>query len=380
MYKFVNVNLGFDAKRAFLNSSGLGSYSRNTLNALQHFFPENNYFLFTPEINNEYFENISPFKVITPEYSIAKKLKSLWRSIFLVQQLKNQNIDLYHGLSNELPKGIGKTGINSVVTVHDLIFMRYPMFYKAIDRRIYYSKVKYACKVADKIVAVSNRTKDDIVNFLHTDPRKIEVIYQPVAPAFFKKQNTTNIRNKYNLPEKFILSVGTLEPRKNQLALLRAVKYAGISTRIVLTGNSTVYQAKLDRYISEKNMPDQVKILNNLPQNDLAGLYQSATLSVYISLYEGFGLPVIESMASGCPVISSNSSCLPETTGGAAILCDPDDEADLGEKIGILLENETMRNKFIRKGIERAAMFNPENYAQKLISLYKILTCKDNAE
>src|SRR5690606_16347519 len=135
------MKIGFDAKRAFLNSSGLGNYSRNTLNALLRFFPENDYILFTPEIKDRLFDNYNRFKVVSPQNRIAKKMKSLWRSLFLVPQLKKHEIELFHGLSNELPKGIHKSGIPSVVTIHDLIFMRYPEFYKPLDRKIYFKKV-----------------------------------------------------------------------------------------------------------------------------------------------------------------------------------------------------------------------------------------------
>lgn len=368
------MKIGFDAKRAFLNSSGLGNYSRNTLNSLYKFFPENNYILFTPEINNKYFKKYSLFTVITPQYRLSRKLKSLWRSIFLVNQLKNQGIELYHGLSNELPEGISKKRITSVVTIHDLIFLRFPQYYNAIDRKIYYRKVKYAVRAADKIVAVSRQTKEDIETFFKVSPDKIEVIYQPVSPAFLKKQNSDHIRKKYDIPEAFILSVGTLEPRKNQLTLLKAVNSAKINIPVVLTGNSTRYIAKLQRYISQNNMQHQVKILSNLSQDDLAGLYQSALLSVYISLYEGFGLPVAESMACGCPVITSGLSCLPETAGGAALLCNPHDEYEVGEKIKLLIDDASLRKSLSQKGTERSAMFDEEVYAKKLMSLYKNLT------
>jgi glycosyltransferase involved in cell wall biosynthesis len=123
-------------------------------------------------------------------------------------------------------------------------------------------------------------------------------------------------------------------------------------------------------FISENKMVGQVKFLNDISENDLAGLYQLASLSVYISFFEGFGLPVIESMASGCPVITSNVSCLPETAGGAAVLCTPNDVDELGKQIKLILEKETLRNELIAKGKEWAKHFHPEQFSKKMISLY----------
>jgi glycosyltransferase involved in cell wall biosynthesis len=367
----MQFKIGFDAKRAFLNSSGLGNYSRNTLNALFRFSPENEYILFTPEIKDRLFDNYNRFKVVSPQNRIAKKVKSLWRSLFLVPQLKKHEVELFHGLSNELPKGIHNSDIPSVVTIHDLIFMRYPEFYKPIDRKIYFRKVKYACHSAKKIIAISRQTKHDIETFFHVPPEKVELIYQPVSQVFFEKQNGTEIRKKYNLPEKFILSVGTLEPRKNQLALLQAFQFKEIKVPVVFVGKQTTsYMAEMNRLIEENEMDSQVKFLSNISEADLAALYQTAILSVYISVFEGFGLPVIESMASGCPVVTSSVSVLPETAGEAAVLCNPAKIEEIAQKVALLLENENFRNEIIEKGTQRSNLFHPENYAQKLISLY----------
>lgn len=365
------MKIGYDAKRAFLNSSGLGNYSRNTLNALQRFFPENEYVLFTPEVKDRLFDNYRRFKVVSPQNHIAKKMKSLWRSLFLVPHLKRHAVELFHGLSNELPKGIHKSEIPSVVTIHDLIFMRYPEFYKPIDRKIYFKKIKYACHSANKIIAISRQTKNDIETFFQVPTEKVELIYQPVSPVFFEKQNVTEICKKYNLPQKFILSVGTLEPRKNQLALLQALHLKEIKLPVVFVGKQTTsYLAEMNRFLTENEMDSQVRFLSNIPETDLAALYQTALLSVYISVFEGFGLPVIESMASGCPVVTSSVSVLPETAGDAAVLCNPAKVEEIAQKVVLLLENEDFRNEIIKKGAQRATLFHPENYAQKLISLY----------
>jgi len=268
-----------------------------------------------------------------------------------------------------------------VVTIHDLIFMRYPEFYRSIDRKIYFKKVKYACHAADKIIAISRQTKRDIETFFQVSPGKIEMIYQPVAPVFFEKQDVHIIRKKYHLPDVFILSVGTLEPRKNQLTLLQAVHTAKISTPVVFVGQqSGDYMAEINRYIGGNGMEKQVRFLSGVPDLDLAGIYQCATLSLYISVFEGFGLPVIEAMASGCPVITSTVSVLPETAGDAAELCHPANQEEIGEKVDLLLRNESHRSALIQKGKMRAGHFHPENYSKKLISLYVNILKDKNAQ
>lgn len=369
------MKIGFDAKRAFLNASGLGNYSRNTLNALKNYFPNNDYILFSPEIKTDLFKNYNQFDVISPQNSVSNLFKSLWRSFSISGQLKNRSIDIFHGLSNELPEGVHKNSVPSVVTIHDLIFMRFPQFYKSLDRKIYHRKVKYACNSADKIIAISKQTREDIIHYLNINPDKIEVIYQSVSTKFYERFDTNYLDVKYDLPEKFILAVGNLEHRKNQLAILKAIKISNIEVPIVFIGKPTVYSESLLKFIIENKMNNLVKFLNNVPRNDLAGLYQKAVLSIYLSVFEGFGLPVIESMASGCPVITSNVSCLPETAGKAAILCDPGNIEEIGEKIKLIFESESVRNKLILKGLERAKLFHPEDYSHNLISLYsKILS------
>lgn len=364
------MKIGFDAKRAFLNTSGLGNYSRNTLNALFNTFPANQYMLFTPEIGNGLFENYRKFDVISPENPASRVFKSLWRSFSISTQLKHHQVDLFHGLSNELPTGIEKTGIPGVVTIHDLIFMRFPQFYNPIDRNIYYRKSKHACEVAHKIIAISHQTKNEIIKYLKINPEKIEVIYQSISPVFYGRNENSNVKKNYNLPENYILAVGTIEKRKNQLIILKAIAEAKIDIPVVFVGNHTTYTEELMKFVAENKLENRVKFLSNIPQEDLASLYQKAALSIYISVFEGFGLPVIEAMASGCPVITSNVSVLPETASGAAILCDPQNYMLLGEKINLLLGSGAERAKYIEKGKLRALEFHPDHFSHEMMGLY----------
>jgi glycosyltransferase involved in cell wall biosynthesis len=364
------MRIGFDAKRAFLNSSGLGNYSRNAINAIQKYSNGNNLILFTPETSEKLLKNQEHFEVVSPKSSTSKIYKTYWRYFKLAKEIELKNLDIFHGLSNELPKSIHQSTIRSVVTIHDLIFLRFPEFYKTIDRKIYYKKVKYACESADKIIAISKQTKNDIIEFLGIPSEKIEVVYQSIAPLFFNRNYSEKLHSRIQLPRDFILSVGTLEPRKNQLSTLKAVHSQGIKMPIVFVGNSTSYKKEIDSYISINKIDNDILFLSNISEIELAHIYTKAKLSIYNSFYEGFGLPVIESMACGCPVISSNVSCLPETAGGAALLCNPGEAADLSSKIQSLILDEKLRNNMIEKGLDRAKEFHPRKYAENLISLY----------
>ncbi len=368
------MKIGFDAKRAFLNQSGLGNYSRNILIALKNYFPENQYTLFTPEIKEEIFPEQSDFDVVSPESSALKLFKSVWRSFSLSRRLDKHELDLFHGLSHELPAGIQKTNVPSIVTIHDLIFLRYPEYYKSIDRKIYFQKVKLASENAHKIIAISNQTKMDIMRYLKVDASKIEIIHQCIAPVYFEpvdKNIEEQIVKKFNLPQEFILSVGTIEARKNQLNILKALKLKGIKTHLVLIGKLTSYAAVLSDFIEKNGMDGQVTILNNVLDVELPYFYIKARMSLYISLFEGFGLPVIESMAMGCPAIVSNTSCLPETGGDAAIYCGPENVVEIGDSISRVLEDQKMYEDHVKKGLKHALYFTPEKSAKALIEVYQ---------
>ena len=207
------MNIGFDAKRAFYNNTGLGNYSRDTIRILSNYFAENNYFLYTPKaIKNDrlsylHQENIH---VRTPKRIIDKSLRSLWRTSAIKRDLVKDNIELFHGLSHELPIGIEKTNIKTVVTIHDLIFLRYPQFFNAIDNKIYYQKFYHSCNLADKIIAVSEQTKKDIINFFNISPEKIDVVYQGCNEVFKKPQPNGMFdltRKTYHIPNQYLLYV-----------------------------------------------------------------------------------------------------------------------------------------------------------------------------
>jgi glycosyltransferase involved in cell wall biosynthesis len=368
------MRIGFDAKRAFSNNTGLGNYSRTIINALCRLFPENEYFLYTPSHDKESLyappENAA---VVLPSNPLSGLLKSYWRTFGISNQLVKQDIDIYHGLSNEIPVGIDKTGVKSVVTIHDLIFMRQPELYARIDRRIYEKKVRNAVEYADRIIAISNQTREDLLELFKADEKKIKVIYQGCNPWFYKKEKEdvrNKIKEKYNLPSKYLLYVGTIEERKDLLSIIRAIHENRIAVHLVAIGRKTPYYTKVKNYI-DKHHVGNIHFHHHIENSDLPAIYQQAEAFIYPSHYEGFGIPVLEALNSGIPVITSRGGCLEETAGKGALLIDPGNTGQLGEAITRVLEDEALRQKLTKAGLEHALRFREEETVPELIQLYQ---------
>jgi glycosyltransferase involved in cell wall biosynthesis len=366
--------IGFDAKRAFLNQAGLGNYSRNTLSALQKFYPQHDYILYTPEVKGDIFKEYPLFQVRSPGNWFYKTFGSYWRNYALTGIIARDKPDIYHGLSNELPSGIHKTQIAAVVTMHDLIFLNFPFWYKPVDRRIYLEKSRYACSAARKIIAISKQTRDDLLKHLNIAPERIEVIYQSISERYFfnsVRDQIDDVLARYNLPAQYLLTVGTIEPRKNHMAVLRTIAGRNLDIPYVIIGKKTGYVQEIKEFIGKHRLGKQVYILDNIPDIDLPALYQQALCMIYLSHYEGFGLPVIEAMASGCPVIASSVSCLPEIGEDAALYCEPSDETGLGEMLIKIINNQEIRKNYSDRGKLRAQFFHPEMRVNALMDLYR---------
>jgi glycosyltransferase involved in cell wall biosynthesis len=367
------MKIGFDAKRAFNNTAGLGNFSRNTIAALTRKFPDDRYFLFHPGNKKSLFVAPENSTEIEPLSFWWKTFRNTWRSFSITHLAKILELDLYHGLSHELPIGIENTKIKSVVTIHDLIYIRYPEYFRKIDRTIYDRKFRYSCRVANRIHAISEQTKRDLVEFFSVPEEKITVIYQSVNPVFYETVDQTlkhQLRKKFQIPERFILSVGTVESRKNLMALLEGMVSAKVYLPLVVVGKLTKYHQKVQKFIEADLNRLQVIVLPHIPDDELAALYQMAEVMVYPSKFEGFGLPVAEAQASGCPVITSNISSLPEAGGDAAIYINPEKPEEIGHAIKSLLADKKLRKSLIAKGKINAQRFTPEKYIAQLKQLY----------
>ena len=374
------MRIGFDGKRAVQNNTGLGNYSRFIVDVLSRFYQSNEYILYAPKPKEN--KNLSIIlqrantQVIYPTSTFWKKCSSIWRVWGITKQLQEDKLDIYHGLSNELPLSIKKSNIKSIVTIHDLIFLRYPQFYKWIDRHIYAYKFRKACENSNRIIAISEMTKRDIISYFHIDEQKIDVVYQGCDSVFhlpMAENVKADIRRKYNLPARYILNVGSIENRKNLLLIVKALKYIPEDTSLVAVGKKTPYTDEIEKYIEENGLTNRVLILNQVPFSDLPGIYQNANIFVYPSFFEGFGIPIIEAIHSNLPVIAATGSCLEEAGGADSIYIDPNDEKELAEKINLVLSSPELAQSMIAKGKEYVKKFSDEAIAKDIIAVYNKL-------
>lgn len=300
-------------------------------------------------------------------------MRSWWRTIDMPLQLRNDEVSIYHGLSNELPltiKGVCPT----VVTIHDLIYRRVKADYSAIDRRLYDFKYSRSARIATRVIAISERTKADLIADYDIDPEKIDVIYQGIDPIFTLNIDTAKrmeVRQKYNLPERYILAVGTVQPRKNQLLAVKALEHLPKSVKLVIVGRmSGSYANEVERYISSHGFADRV-LHPDVPFSDLPALYADAAISSYTSRYEGFGLPVVESLTVGTPVIACTGSCLEEAGGEGGIYIAPDDVDAYVEAAEHLLDDRVFYDKTVRLGKQHVRRFSADAFAKATMATYK---------
>jgi glycosyltransferase involved in cell wall biosynthesis len=368
--------IGFDAKRFFHNKTGLGNYSRDLIRILAQYHPENTYLLYNPK-PKKIDRILIDGKIIVehlPETKNNKKLSSLWRLFSISSQIKKDKVEIYHGLSGEIPIGLYETGVKTVVTIHDLIFMRYPNLYSFFDRKIQYFKFKYAVNKADLVIAISEQTKKDIVTYLNINPEKIKLIYQGCAQEFKEEIPSEFIeltRKKYKLTSNFVLNVGTIEKRKNVLSVIKAIK--DIDTQLVIIGKKTSYFNEINNYILENNLQNKVVFLENVELKELASIYRMATIFIYPSVFEGFGIPIIEALYSKTPVITSKGGCFSEAGGENSIYINALNSEEIRVQIIELLANTEKRDFLKQKGYEFVQKFNDDKLAKNWIDTYNEL-------
>jgi glycosyltransferase involved in cell wall biosynthesis len=375
------MRIAFDAKRAFTNFTGLGNYSRFIIQALSKFYPENEYILYTPKKNTKSKEVISltqgpNIDVRTPSKMVNHmRLNSIWRSYMLGNTARKDKVDIFHGLSNELPM-TSTHKLKTVVTIHDLLFIRYPELYNRIDVQIYKKKFRHACNVADRIIAISEQTAQDIVDFFNVDRSKIDVVYQGCLPEFRFEDESTGLRfikDKYGLPDDFILNVGTIEPRKNALLILKALAHhkQTLDIPLVIIGKATKYKKELLEYAEKEQIENRIIFLHNVVLDDLPKIYQMAQVFIYPSIFEGFGIPIIEAINSSVPVITSKGSCFAEAGGPDCLYVDPYNPEELAEAILKVLQNTQLATQMRSNSLQYVKRFNEDKIAADMMAVYQ---------
>lgn len=373
------MKIGFDAKRALNNSTGLGNHARILLNGLRQHFPDNKYHLYAPKAHNDWLQELNgEFELHFPQNKFHKTIPALWRSYGVANDLRKHRIDIYHGLSNEIPYDVYRAVRATVVTIHDLIFLKHKEQYPFLDRKVYELKTRYAAKHADRIIAVSNETKADLINYYNVPENVIDIIY-PAVDVSFEQTNTQeqiqHVKNKFNLPEKYILNVGSFFPRKNQATLIRAFNTIKQETdaSLVLVGNGGLMLASTKQLVSDLNLGDRVHFVTHVSNEELPALYALALLFVFPSLYEGFGAPVLEALWKKLPVIATANSAMAEAAGEHSLFVDPRSHEDIAAKMLRVLNDNEIQKAMKESGYSHAKTMSAKNFATQTMQLYKQL-------
>jgi glycosyltransferase involved in cell wall biosynthesis len=381
--------IGFDAKRAFQNRTGLGNYSRTLLLSLNEYFPGYSYFLFAPKQTPLLDISTTPsLHVFTPRWQPARQFPSLWRSLWMTKDLKRSGVKLYHGLSNEIPAAIEYTNIRSVVTIHDLIFEFHPYLYDRTEVWTYKRKFRHACLNADVIIATSAHTKKDIVELYGIHPDKIYVCYQSCSENYWEpvsQETKQEVKKQYLLPDNYFLYVGSITDRKNLMAICKAM-YAvkdKLDIPLVVVGEGKHYKKQVQQWLAGHGLSDRVIFLSDTPAakrsadyqtgRHFPAIYQNARALIYPSLYEGFGIPILEALVSGIPVIAANATSLPEVGGKAALYFNPGDENGLCDCMLKMAFDETVRQQCIQEARQQILYFTRQAAAESVIGVYKKL-------
>lgn len=372
--------IGMDAKRAVLNDTGLGNYSRYVVGALSAAYPDCSLRLYTPRVVEN--PRLAPLllrpnvELVAPAGGGLLSRGALWRSWGMTGQLAADGVALYHGLSNELPLNIGRAGCASVVTIHDVIWRRVPGDYKPADRLLYDWKYGRSARAATRVIAISERTKADIVAEMGVEPEKIDVIYQGVDPIFRTRPDfeaRERVRGLYGLPRDFVVQVGRVERRKNQLLTVRAMRALPADVKLVLIGRRRMpdYAAEIDACVSRYGLKDRVVWLDGVEFAHLPAIYAMARAVAYPSTYEGFGLPVAEALSVGTPVVAATGSCLEEAGGDGALYVAPDDADAMADALRSIVEREDVRDRLAKRGAAHVKRFDAEAFARATMACYR---------
>lgn len=352
------MRIGIDAGSASGASTGIGCYTRNLIEYVE-------------KTGEAEFLRFLPGK---DDLNTIERIK--WENFGLPAKVKKEEIDLLHvpGFAGPLLKGRNKT----VTTVHDLIGMIYPDNLGKISRFYWQRWLPGCVKNSDMIIADSENTKRDIINLLGVSSEKIEVILLAADERFKPIIDTEAlgaVREKYELPDEFILGVGTIEPRKNLISLIEAysehLNENKTGIKLVLVGKKAWGMSSVEKRAKELGVEDDVIFTGYIDDEDLPSIYNLAEFFVYPSHYEGFGLPVLEALSCGTPVITSNVSSLPEVAGEAAVYVSPDDVRGLKGSLLELEENKALREELSGKALERAKLFSWKDTAQKTLDVYR---------
>lgn len=371
------MKIGYDAKRAFFNTRGLGNYSRGLIRVMSSLNPDEEFHLYTPKSKKPIPVEMGKNCICHyPEGFIWEHMPAAWRSLGCLSSMKRDKIELFHGLSHELPIGIEKSGIRTVVTMHDVIFLKHPEWFPLFDRYMFKKKYVDSCKRADKVVAISEQTKNDIIEYIGIDEKKIEVVYQGCDPLYTQpvsEEKKKEVKEKYGLPHDFIVTVCAIEERKNHKCIIKAMKSMKNAIPYVIIGRESKYKQELEQLIKEEKLDGMVKFLHNVSTEDMPAILHQATMMAYPSFYEGFGIPIIEAQNCNLPILTSTGSCFSEVGGLGAIYINPEKSDEWAYMMDQLLDYEMLLNEMKNKGKENASRFSDTKISEDMMRVYRNL-------
>ena len=365
------VRIGIDVRK--LHDFGIGTYIRNLLKQLARLDQDTEYVLFSRPEDHEAVvglgENFRPVSVRAGNYSMAEQ-------VFLPWAIRRENLSLFHAPHYVLPALVT---CRSVVTIHDCIHLMFPQY---LPNRLAYAyaraSISMASRRATRVLTVSESSKRDILRFVDVPADKIDVIYNAYDERFAvepREEDVVRVSERYQLRDEFVLYAGNVKPHKNLGRLIEAfhiVRKRGLDhLKLVLIGDEISKYAALRRAVHQHQLHQYVRFLGYVNEETLAVMYRLAGVFVFPSLYEGFGLPPLEAMASGTPVVSSNVSSLPEVAGDAALLVDPYDPTSIADGIYTVLTNADVRRDLRHKGMLRARQFSWEASVRRVHEIYQ---------
>jgi len=366
------MKVGITAEALSSKGAGIGTYDYNLIKNLNE-FNECRFSLMLYE-NDILFPSIDKIIISNPFYKISKLY--LWHPyLSIILNSKNYNLDIIHSL-NQGPAFFKLKKQKYIITIHDILPIVFPRMRPFNIFLIYKSLLPRTLKNAHKTIAVSISTKQDLMKYFNVPEDKIRVIYEAADEKFKPLNNdkVNEVKKKYHLNFSFILYVGGLAAHKNISILIKSfykIKNKGITHKLIIAGTKRWKYKEIFEIITKLNLQNDVIFTGYFPEEDLPALYNAADLFVYPSLYEGFGLPPLEAMACGTPVITSNTSSLPEVVGDAGIMIDPYDVDGLADAMYEVLRNDGLREKMVKSGLERAKTFSWKKTARETLKVYE---------
>lgn len=367
------MRIGIDARIVHYARGGIRNYVLHLLGALAAPGTDADYYVLRSrkERSPPYpAANLHPVACWTPSHHRLER----WA---LGVEVARLGLDLLH-TPDFIPPAFGYR--RSVITIHDLNFLHYPQFLTAESRRYYNRQIEWAVVRADHILADSQATRSDLISLLHVPPAKVTVVYLAAAPAFrpLPEVEARQMAARYGLEPGFLLFVGTMEPRKNLPGLLQAYRLVldaeGTAAPLVLVGGKGWLYDEVFERVEMLRLADQVRFLHDVPDADLPAIYSAASVLAMPSFYEGFGLPALEAMACGTPVVVANRASLPEVVGDAGLLVNPDDPEDIARALIRVLTEASLPAQMRELGLVQASRFTWERTARATFTVYQQVT------